>query len=170
MAKQSKLTDLEVAYEIVRSLRKILRKTSEHSRLISRQSGLSVPQLLVLKAIDDNDASQELTAATIAKVVNLSAPTVTRLIDRLEMANYVERQPHPSDRRKVCISLTPLGRKRLEDLPTPLHEDFLAKLKKLKRGEKDLLLRQLERVVEMMQAEEIDAAPVLTPEIDVKPH
>ncbi len=169
MAKTPRLSDIDAAFEILRSLRKILRKTSEHSRQISRQSGLSVPQLLVLKAIADHPAGNDLTAAMIAKSVHLSAPTVTRIVDRLEMAKYVVRKRHGDDRRKFCISLTPLGKKRLESLPTPLHEEFLAKLKKLKRSEKDGLLSALEQIVEMMQAGDIDASPVLTPEFDVKP-
>ncbi len=169
MARPKKLSDLEVAFEIVRSLRRILRKTSEHSRQLSQQSGLSIPQLLVLKAIDDDELPDELTAAKIAKTVHLSAPTVTRLIDRLEYAQYIKRLKHESDRRKVCIALTSLGKKRLESLPTPLHEEFLTKLKKLKRSEKDDLLKSLDQIVEMMQAEDIDAAPMLTPEIEVKP-
>ena len=168
MAKAKRLSDLDVAYEIVRSLRKIIRRTSEHSRQISRQSGLSVPQLLVLKTISESN-SEELTSASIAKEIHLSAPTVTRIIDRLEFAKYVARKPHPSDRRKVCLTLTALGKKRLETLPTPLHEDFLERLKKLKRAEKEQLLQSLKQVVELMHAADIDAAPVLTPEIDVKP-
>lgn len=162
------MTDLEVAYEILRNLRKILRKTSEHSRMVSQQSGLSVPQLLVLKAIQEA-GSHELTAAQLAKSVHLSAPTVTRILDRLELAKYVERQRHANDRRKVCILLTSLGQERLKELPSPLHEEFLERLEKLKRSEKDRLMQSLQQIVEMMQAEGIDAAPLLTSEIDVKP-
>ena len=102
-------SDGEVAYEILRSLRRILRKTSEHSRQISRQSGLSVPQLLCLKAIHDA-GEEEVTAAKIADTIQLSAPTVTRIVDRLEVAGYVTRERRSQDRRKVCLSLTELGR------------------------------------------------------------
>ncbi len=165
-----KLSDIEVAYEVLRSLRKIIRKTSEHSRQISSQSGLSVPQLLCLKAIAEfpSENKIELTAASVAQTVHLSAPTVTRLLDRLELAGYIARNRHPGDRRKLYLTLTELGKRRLESLPTPLHEDFLAKLKKLKRTEKEQLLASLEKVVEMMAAENIDAAPLLTAELDVK--
>ncbi len=168
MAKSKKLSDLEVAYEILRSIRRVLRKTSEHSRQISQQSGLSVPQLLVLKAISEAKADDNLTAATIAKTVHLSAPTVTRIIDRLELAKYVKRQRLASDRRKVRLTLTDLGVKRLESLPTPLHEQFLAKLKRLKRAEKDALLACLSQICEMMDADELDASPVLSPELNFR--
>jgi len=169
LANRKKSDDNDLAYEILRSLRKILRKTSQHSRQISRQSGMSVPQLLCLKAIGEADDATVVTAAIVAQSVHLSAPTATRIIDRLEEARFVKRTPHPSDRRKICLSLTPLGRKRLENLPTPLQEDFVKKLKKLRRAERAELLQSLHRIVEMMGAEDIDAAPMLTPELDMRP-
>jgi DNA-binding MarR family transcriptional regulator len=36
--------------------------------------------------------------------------SVTNLIDRLEGADYVERTPHPSDRRTTLAAITPRGR------------------------------------------------------------
>ncbi len=62
-------SDGDVAYDTLRSIRRILRKTSQHSRQIARQSGLSVSQLLCLKAIDEAEAGGEVTAAMIADVV-----------------------------------------------------------------------------------------------------
>ena len=169
VAKQTADSNGDVAYEILRSIRRILRKTSQHSRQIARQSGLSVPQLLCLKAIDEAEMDAEVTAAMIAEVVQLSPPTVTRIVDRLEVAGYVERERRSQDRRKVCLSLTELGQQRLETLPTPLHDQFLDRLKRLKSAERKALLRSLEQIVEMMEAADMDAAPLLTPELDVKP-
>ncbi|HUG20571.1 MAG TPA: MarR family transcriptional regulator [Planctomycetaceae bacterium] len=169
MAKQKHKTGDEVAYEILRSIRRILRKTSQHSRQLTRQSGLSVTQLLCLKAISDAGDEPELSAAMIAQRVQLSAPTVTRIVDRLELAGYVLRERRSQDRRKICLSVTELGRQRLKQLPTPLQDQFLERLNKLKPDERRELLRSLEKIVEMMEAGDIDASPVLTSEIDVKP-
>lgn len=169
MAKQKHKTEDEVAYEILRSIRRILRKTSQHSRQLTRQSGLSVTQLLCLKAIGDAGDELELSAAMIAQRVQLSAPTVTRIVDRLELAGYVLRERRSQDRRKICLSVTELGRQRLKQLPTPLQDQFLERLNKLKPDERRELLRSLEKIVEMMEAGDIDASPVLTSEIDVKP-
>jgi DNA-binding MarR family transcriptional regulator len=38
--------------------------------------------------------------------------SVTSAVDRLEAQRFVERQPHPSDRRAVLASITDLGRQR----------------------------------------------------------
>ena len=169
MSKQKSETEGDVAYEILRSIRKILRKTSQHSRQLTRQSGLSVTQMLCLKAIDDAGEEPEVSAAMIARRVQLSAPTVTRIVDRLELAGYISRERRSQDRRKICLSITELGRQRLKQLPTPLQEQFLSRLKKLNPDERSALLHSLEQIVEMMEAGDIDASPVLTSELNVKP-
>ncbi|MEQ9379833.1 MAG: hypothetical protein RJP95_03145, partial [Pirellulales bacterium] len=54
-------------------------------------------------------------------------------------------------------------------LPAPLHEQFLTRLSKLHLLEQRALLTSLEKVVELMGAADLDAAPMLTPEANVKP-
>jgi hypothetical protein len=45
---------------------------------------------------------------------------------------------------------------------------FIRRLSALPRTEREALLQSLRRIAELMEAVEIDAAPILTPEIDVK--
>lgn len=160
----------DIGYEVLRALRRILRKVSEHSRHLSHTTGLTVPQLLCLRAISrmEREDEAEITVAMVAKQVRLTNATVSRILDRLERAGFVKRERRAADRRKVCLELTPLGVERLKDLPLPLHEQFLRRVEQLEPQEREDLLLQLARIVEMMEAEDIDAAPVLTPEFDVK--
>jgi DNA-binding MarR family transcriptional regulator len=46
------------------------------------------------------------TTGEIAKLTGLTSGSATRLVDRLERAGLVERQPDPHDRRKMLVSLT----------------------------------------------------------------
>lgn len=151
-----------VSYEILRSLRKILRKTAQHSRQIARDTGLSVPQLLCLRAIADAGSKGEVTGATVSEAVQLSAPTVSRILDRLENAGLILRERRSKDRRKVCLSLTKDARKQLKNLPTPLHEQFLSRLTSLDQKHQELLLQSLNQLVDMMEAADVEAAPMLT--------
>jgi DNA-binding MarR family transcriptional regulator len=169
VTQQPSCPDDHAAHEILRSIRRILRKTTEHSRQLGRQSGMSVTGLLCLKAIHDAGDEPEVNAAMVARRVQLSAPTVTRIVDRLEVDGYVARERRSQDRRKICLSITELGRQRLEQLPTPLHEQFLQRLRQLSPREREALLESLERIVEMLEAGDIDASPVLTSELDVRP-
>jgi DNA-binding MarR family transcriptional regulator len=159
--------DEDIAEEVLRAIRRIVRRISEHSRFLSREVGLTVPQLLVLRAIGTLE-HDEITLAIVSREVQLSPATVSRIIDRLERAGLVSRERRATDRRKVCLSLTPAGLDRFETLPTPLQETFVARLAKLSARQRTTLLRSLERVIDLMEAEDLDAAPILTPEIDPK--
>lgn len=46
-------------------------------------------------------------AGRLAEVTGLTTGAVTRMIDRLERAGYVRREPDPRDRRRVIVRLVP---------------------------------------------------------------
>jgi DNA-binding MarR family transcriptional regulator len=161
--------DAEIAHEVLRTIRQIVRKISEHSKSLYREVGLTVPQLMCLKAIGELDEGHdEVTVVMVAKRLQLSAATVSRIIDRLTRAQLVVRERRSQDRRKVCLSLTPAGLERFQTLPVPLQELFVRRLSALPRKQRANLLDSLRRIAELMEAVEIDAAPILTPEVDVK--
>ena len=134
--------------------------------MLSRQSGLTVPQVICLRFIADAKADDEVTVAMVSQAVQLAPATVSRILDRLEDAGLVLRERRSQDRRKVCLSLTDLGRQQVDKLPTPLQEQFVTRLRDLSADEQRRLLGALEKVVEMMEASELDAAPVLEPGVD----
>lgn len=158
-----------VAHEILRAIRQLVRRISEHSRYLSREVGLTVPQLMCLKAIgelEDNEAG--VTVAMVSDRVQLSAATVSRIIDRLERAGLVTRERSAADRRRVSLALTAAGLERYQTLPIPLQETFLQRLDQLPEPELDQLRTALQRISELMEASKLDAAPMLVPGEDVK--
>lgn len=157
----------DIAYQILRSIRKILRKTSEHSRQLLQAAGLTVPQMLCLRAIA-NSPEIDATLVSISRIVGLSNPTVSRILDRLEHAGYISRERGSSDRRKMYLQVTPAGRQRLDSLPPPLQDEFLARVQKLSQAKRRTLLQSLEEIVDLMEAGDLEAAPILVPGIDVK--
>jgi len=157
-----------IADEVLRAIRRILRKTAEHSRQLAREGDLSVPQLLCLRKVAESTKAEPVTVAEVANAVQLSNATVSRILDRLGEAELIIRERSTVDRRKVFLWLTAAGKRRLKKLPTPLHEKFLTRLKRLRKAEQSALLSSLEQIVEMMGAEELDAAPVLMPGTDAK--
>jgi MarR family transcriptional regulator, 2-MHQ and catechol-resistance regulon repressor len=67
---------------------------------------------------------RRLTMTELASQTLLSSGGMTRLVDRITEAGYVERQNCPSDRRSVYVTLTPAGMHALE-LGTSEHLDGL---------------------------------------------
>lgn len=152
---------------MLRAIRQIVRRISEHSRYLSRSVGLTVPQLVCLKAIAELQVSSPVTVATLSAKVELAPATVSRIIDRLVRANLVSRERQPGDRRKVRLTLTDEGTARLEAMPLPLQEQFLERLSELPPDECASLLASLRRITQLMDATDLDAAPILAPGTDV---
>lgn len=50
------------------------------------------------------------TPGGISAHLKISSASTTKLLDRLERAGHVTRQPHPTDRRALAISITPQTR------------------------------------------------------------
>ena len=55
-------------------------------------------------------AEGPLTLRDIAEFTGVDAPYATLIVDRLEARELVERTPHPGDRRRKLVTLTPAGR------------------------------------------------------------
>jgi len=55
-----------------------------------------------------------LRVTTLADLLGVDAPTVTRKVQQLEQEGYVTRHPDPDDRRATRIELSPAGRRTLQ--------------------------------------------------------
>lgn len=144
--------------DVLIALRRITRAIDLHSKKLVRTSGLTAPQLLVLQSVQREGRAK---SSQIAKDIMLSPATVVSIVDRLEKAELISRERSKTDRRVVRIVLTPKGEEKLKDTPELLQAGFLRELRQLKDWEKSLLVSSLQRIAEMMDAEEIDAAPIL---------
>ncbi|EON79400.1 Transcriptional regulator, MarR family [Lunatimonas lonarensis] len=74
---------------------------------------VTVDQWLVLKNLSEGEA---LSQSELAQLVFKDQPTLTRIIDLLCKKGYVERQPHPLDRRSFLLLLTQAGREKVGEL------------------------------------------------------
>lgn len=149
---------MEKYEQLLISLRRVIRAIDIHSRQLNKLSGLTGPQLMVIQKIDQLDAPL---AKQIAQEINLSAATVTTIIDRLENRGMVIRKRSETDKRKVHLSLSDAGKTLLNSAPKPLQEHFIMRYQNLEEWEQSQLLSAVERIATMMDANEIDAAPVL---------
>ena len=144
--------------DVLITLRRIIRAIDLRSRRLMQQAGFTGPQLLVMQALGQHE---EMTAGELAREVNLSQGTVTSILDRLEKRELIQRIRSQADRRKVYVTLTAEGKERLSTAPTLLQERFIERFIELKDWEQNQILASLQRLAEMMDAQDIDAAPVL---------
>ena len=151
-------TVLGIEDQVIVALRRITRAIDLHSRELMQQVGLTAPQLAALQAIG---RLQPITAGALAKTIHLSQATLTGILNRLETRALVSRARSVSDRRTVVVELTEDGRAILENAPSLLQDRFRRELLRLEEWEQTQMLATLQRIAAMMDAEEIDAAPVL---------
>lgn len=152
---------METAEHVLVALRRILRAIDLHSKTLAHEQGLTVPQLIVLRAISSLDTP---TISDVAKAVSLSNATLSAILDRMERRGYLERIRSTVDKRKVHISITPVGESLLLRSPSPLHEQFLTRFNNLKDWEQNLILASLQRVAAMMDRDGLEVAPILAVE------
>ena len=140
------------------AMRQILRATENYARNLSRSTGLTASQLLLLQVLDQHG---ETTAGQIAAHMGITQATTTSLLHKLEARDLVRRQRGDSDRRQVWLSLTAEGREKLAAAPDGLQEIFKERFENLESWEQAMLVAALERVVALLDADALDAAPVL---------
>ena len=148
----------QLSQQVLVALRRIIRATDLHSRQLLREFGVTGPQLAVLRAVGDQGGRS---GSALARAVSVSLPTVADIVARLESRGLVTRQRSSSDKRQVVVSLTEKGRSLLDAAPPPLQESFTRQLGELKEWEQTQVLAVLQRIVTMMEAEELPSGPVV---------
>lgn len=144
--------------DVLVSLRRIIRATDLQSKRMVKSCGLTIPQIMVLRAIE---TLGDVTVKRISDDISLSQATVTTILNRLEDRKLVARVRAQTDKRIVNARLTDEGRDVLNASPPLLHEKFIERFEALQDWEKSQILSAMQHVATMMDAESLDAAPLL---------
>ncbi|MBN2309380.1 MAG: MarR family transcriptional regulator [Candidatus Hydrogenedentes bacterium] len=143
---------------ILTALRRIIRAVDIHSRKLKAEFNATGPQLLCLYSLVRGGPA---TLTALAGHVNLSVSTVNGIVDRLETKGWAKRNRSVEDRRKVFVEVTEQGREVTRRAPSLLQDRLSEKVRALTELEQVAIALTLERVVELMEAEHIDASPNL---------
>ena len=144
--------------EILVSIRRITRAIDLQSKRLVKQTGLTAPQLIILQALRKNG---RMSPSAVAKEVSLSQATVTSILDRLEKTDLVRRERLSEDKRVIFACLTTGGMERLEEAPELLQSGFLREYRKIEDWERTMIVSAFQRVATMMDADDLDACPIL---------
>lgn len=145
-------------HDVLIALRRVIRATDLHSKYLAKTTGLTAPQIMLLQAIRDKGQA---TIGELANDISLSQATVTTILDRLEKRELVYRERSSEDKRKVHAHLTEAANEVLKTAPLPLQDHFTEQFSNLQEWEQTMIISSLQRVAQMMDAQDIDAAPVL---------
>ncbi len=116
-------------------------RLQSHSKRMKSTAGVTGPQRLVLRILElvPNIAPSEL-----ARILFFHKSTVSVVLRSLEQAKLVRRSPHATDRRAVVLSLTPKGRRVVEQRAGTVEAVFRKTLTKLPARDVDVARRVLD--------------------------
>jgi DNA-binding MarR family transcriptional regulator len=110
--------------------------SNERKREVCEGTGLSFAKTRALRRITDHPLSM----GELAALLGMDPPNVTTLVDDLQDAGLVQRQPHPTDRRVMLVVITAAGAKLaqladdiLDRPPAALLDLPIADLEELRR-------------------------------------
>lgn len=129
-----------------------------HNRHTSDRYQLSPSARGVLAVVEG--AGQPLEPSVIAERLVVTTGSMTSLLDNLEKRGLVRRLPHPDDRRKLLIDITPDARAIVDELLPTLHareRDVIGAA--LSTSEQRTLLRHLAKLQEAAQDARSTPAP-----------
>ncbi|WP_207401011.1 MarR family transcriptional regulator [Actinomadura roseirufa] len=88
---------------------------------------------------------EETTPKRLGDRLGLTTGSVTAMLDRLERMGHLTRSPHPNDRRRLVVRITPEATRRVSELYTPLSQEGAREVSGYTPAEFALLIGFLEQ-------------------------
>ncbi len=143
----SESTDDERGARVMEAMR--LYRAAEMTMRRQTQTSMAMGEneLLVLRFLTRAGAAdQDVTPITLARHLGVSTASVTALLDRLERSGHVVRAPHPSDRRKVVVSLTSHADAEMRETLAAMHTRMMQATRGMSEGETRAVTAFLQRM------------------------
>lgn len=153
MAKKTVSKKTAIA-EIVQSLRRIFKAIHQYSEEVLKEFGVTGPQLWLLKTLREEGGTS---VGELSEKMYLHISTVSGIIDRLETKGYVVRKREAPDRRVVTVHLTAAGKRIVDRAPEPSQGKLLYSLQTLSEKEVLEMHDALQKIVRLMELEQIEA-------------
>jgi DNA-binding MarR family transcriptional regulator len=132
--------DAELA-RLAGDLRTEINRLAFHLRTPATRSGITPTRLAALAAVARHPGG--LRQGDLAELMNVTAPSMTRLMEILGEAGWIERTRDPDDQRALRVALTPLGQKTLDTLREESSTQLSTELSDLTAAERSALAAAL---------------------------
>ncbi|GGK42747.1 MULTISPECIES: MarR family winged helix-turn-helix transcriptional regulator [Flavobacteriaceae] len=149
--------------DILIRLRKIVRSVNLESKRVEKEQGVSIPQLLCLQFLAEQEDFKT-NAAKLKAFLNLNASTISGILRRLEKKGFIAKLPKASDKRVTLISLTASGMDLLKSAPITFQQKLSEKLQALPPEKLQTIIEGIDLLTQIMEVEELDASPIITAE------
>jgi MarR family transcriptional regulator, organic hydroperoxide resistance regulator len=96
---------------VIRCLRQFIAGSILYNQQIADRVGLRLTDMQCINVLELMGPS---TPGELARFTGLTTGGVTVMLDRLEKAGYLKREPNPRDRRSVLVHLNPTKVKKMQ--------------------------------------------------------
>jgi len=139
-----------------RELFTTLARTALHLDALQRDSlrdlGLSFTEYSVLRLLQ-RAPKRRLAPSVLAEAILCTTGAMTKLVDRLQRAGRVSREPDPNDRRGVLVRLEPAGNRVANAAAERYQQERDRVLGRLRPREAKRIHESLRRLLEALEAD-----------------
>jgi DNA-binding MarR family transcriptional regulator len=136
--RQRLITDIEELFQAL-----AWRHQHRFAALLSTH-GLTVAQFLGLAVL--HRFGPEMTISEIGEMIQAPPSSMTSIVDRLERLGFIERRPHPTDRRATLARLTEPGLAMIKLIDAERHDALVAMLDGVPVDDLTLFLATLQQI------------------------
>jgi DNA-binding MarR family transcriptional regulator len=140
------------AARVMKSIRRIVRAIDMRSKKVARETGLTIPQIVILHAVKERGM---VTTAALSKHADLSPATTVTILDKLESRGLVTRRRSAEDRRIVHTLLTEKGAQILIDAPPLFDWAFNRGFADLSEADQRKILEAFATVADLLDPGEV---------------
>ena len=116
------MTKADSTTELASALRLAVLRTARRLRSQRVNTAVTLSQLSALATVDK---CGPMSAGELAGIERVQPPSMTKILASIEAEGWVQRSPHPDDRRQSIISITQAGHDLL-DAETRARDSWLA--------------------------------------------
>jgi len=146
-----------VIKDLVWSIRRLVRAVYLDSQKISKQYGLTGPQIMVMINLVNKGPTS---SADLSRKLYVTPSNITGIIDRLEKKRLVKRIQKTGDRRVALITLTEEGAELGKSLPDPIEKILISELADLEPEHVQLLAMAMTQILNLIDIKGIEVAPL----------
>lgn len=140
---------------VMKAIRRIIHSVDSHSKQVARATGLTIPQIVVLRAIRDLG---EVPTNRLSAHADLTPATVITILDKLEGKGLIVRRRGTEDRRVVYTRLTPQGDEVVASAPALLNDAFIDAFARMPEVRRRRLVEALSEVAGLFDIADLTSA------------
>jgi DNA-binding MarR family transcriptional regulator len=137
----------EIAGPIFVSLKEEVNPASGKARSHPEVKDLTFTQLRILLAIEYGKDQ----VGKLARSAQVAQPAMSKVVDRLISLDFVRRDPHPTDRRQIKLTLTPKGTAMTGRVRRKAAEKYVDAIRNLSTGDRNKMLAGIAVIFDVIE-------------------